>query len=211
MALVGPMALHLIPLLLRTPSHGTCTMVHMSPYAIRIIGDPVLRQQAAEVTDIDGSFVELVDDMFATMYAAPGIGLAAPQVGVQQRFFVFDLGDEEDPDRRVLINPEITGSDGEWSFEEGCLSIPGKHFAILRPKVIEVTGRDLNGNEVSFEADELLSRLIQHELDHLNGVLMVDHLDEDQAKEAKRHVRELQMAAIEKPEPPRKFFGLLAR
>ena len=68
-------------------------MVHMSPYAIRIIGDPVLRQQAAEVTDIDGSFVELVDDMFATMYAAPGIGLAAPQVGVQQRFFVFDLGD----------------------------------------------------------------------------------------------------------------------
>lgn len=170
----------------------------------------MLRQRADEVVDIDGAFVKLVDDMFVTMYDAPGIGLAAPQVGVKKRFFVYDLGDDSDGGPSVLINPVVSGSDGEWWFEEGCLSIPGKHFNICRPKQIEVSGIDLDGNEVAFEADELLSRLIQHELDHLDGVLMLDHLDDDQAKEAKKFVRELQMSRIE-PEPPapsRGLFGL---
>jgi len=161
------------------------------PLAIRIVGDPVLRQKTPEMTDIDGHFADLVPRMFEAMYAAPGIGLAAPQVGVNERFFVYDLGD--DTGQQVLINPTITGSDGEWTYEEGCLSVPGQYFEITRPKTIEVSGRDLDGNEVSFEADELLARLVQHELDHLDGVLLLDHLDADQAKAAKKHVRELQM------------------
>jgi peptide deformylase len=158
------------------------------PFSIRIVGDPVLRQRAAEVTDIDGRLVRMVEDMFETMYEAPGIGLAAPQVGVQKRLFVYDLDD----DPRVLINPVIHESRGEWTYAEGCLSIPGHYFEITRPKEIEVRGLDLDGNEVSFEADELLARLIQHELDHLDGVLMLEHLDEDQEAEAKRIVAELQ-------------------
>jgi peptide deformylase len=162
----------------------------MAPYAIRIVGDPVLRERANDVTEIDGRLVKLIDDMFLTMYDAPGVGLAAPQVGVQKRFFVYDTGD----DPQVLINPTITGSDGEWYFEEGCLSIPGQHFEICRPKQIEVSGVDLDGNEVSFEADEFLARVIQHELDHLDGILMLEHLDEDQLKEAKRAIREFQLA-----------------
>lgn len=175
---------------------------------IRIVGDPVLRKRAEEVTDIDGALVDLVDEMFETMYQAPGIGLAAPQVGVGQRFFVYDLEGGEDP--KVLINPVISGTDGEWWYDEGCLSIPGQYFEICRPKQIEVRGIDLDGNDVVFEADELLSRMIQHELDHLDGVLMLDHLDEEQAKEAKRLVRELQMGRAEREAPaePRRRLGL---
>lgn len=172
----------------------------MSSRQIRIVGDPVLRKRAEEVTDITGTLVDLVEEMFETMYAAPGIGLAAPQVGVQQRFFVYDLDGGDDP--KVLINPVISGTDGEWWYDEGCLSIPGQYFEICRPKLIEVRGVDLDGNEVAFEADELLSRMIQHELDHLDGVLMLDHLDEDQAREAKRRVRELQMSRAEQTSPP---------
>ena len=175
-----------------------------SSETIRIAGDPVLRRRAEEVTDIDAELVALTKSMFATMYEAPGIGLAAPQVGVGQRFFVYDLGDEDGP--RVLINPEITGSDGEWEFAEGCLSVPGQHFDLVRPKQIGVRGIDLRGRDVEFEADELLSRLIQHELDHLDGVLVLDHLDSDERREAKRLLRELQMG-LRGPEPepePRK-------
>ncbi|MFN8053233.1 MAG: peptide deformylase [Acidimicrobiales bacterium] len=189
----------------------------VSPFAIRIVGDPVLRQKTAEVTDIDGKLHKLVQDMFITMYEAPGIGLAAPQVGVQKRFFVYDLGD--DAGQQVLINPVITGSDGEWTYDEGCLSVPGQYFEITRPKQIEVSGRDIDGNEVSFEADELLARLIQHELDHLDGVLLLDHLDDDQAKAAKKFVREMQMKRAEESGPaeglgdaaPRKRLGLRLR
>jgi peptide deformylase len=170
----------------------------MGLHSIRIVGDPVLRERAAEVTDIDDALVNLVDDMFTTMYDAPGLGLAAPQVGVKKRFFVYDLGDEP----KVLINPEITGSDGEWWYEEGCLSVPGQSFEICRPKQVEITGVDLDGNEVRFEADELLARLLQHELDHLNGVLLLEHLDEDQLREAKRAIREMHMAASGGPAQP---------
>ncbi len=188
--------------------------VAAQPFAIRIVGDSVLRQKTPEMTDIDGALVDVVQRMFEAMYAAPGIGLAAPQVGLRQRFFVYDLPD--DPGQRVLINPVITGSDGEWTYDEGCLSVPGQYFEITRPKQIEVSGRDLDGNEVSFEADELLARLVQHELDHLDGVLLLDHPDADQAKAAKKHVRELQeqkaneaerLAAL-RDEAPRKRLGL---
>jgi peptide deformylase len=164
----------------------------VAPYAIRIVGDPVLRQRAADVTDIDGKIAKLVEDMLPTMYDAAGLGLAAPQVGVQKRLFVYDLHDDQGP--KVLINPTISESRGEWVYEEGCLSVPGLHWEIVRPKEVHLTGYDLDGNEVSFEADELLARLFQHELDHLDGKLLLDLLDADQRKEAMRAMRERQIA-----------------
>ena len=157
-----------------------------------MIGDPVLKQQAAAVTDIDGTLVRLVDDMVETMYAAPGLGLAAPQVGVQKQLFVWDLGDGTGS--HAMVNPEIVEADGEWAYEEGCLSVPGLSWEIVRPRHIHVIGRDLDGNEVSYEASDLAGRMFQHELDHLNGVLLVERLDEDQAKLAKRQVREMILA-----------------
>lgn len=178
-----------------------------APYAIRIVGDPVLTQRATEVTEIDGRLVKLAEDMLETMYEAPGVGLAAPQVGVQKRFFVYDLGAGDGG--QVLVNPVITESSGEWEFLEGCLSVPGLHWDIVRPKEIHVTGLDLDGNEVGFEADEYFARVVQHELDHLDGVLLLERLDEDQRKDAKRAVRQLQMAEPEpEPEPKRSFFRL---
>lgn len=167
------------------------TIVVMVRQKIRVFGDPVLNTKATEVTDIDGRFVKLCDTMFTTMYDAPGIGLAAPQVGVQKRFFVYDVDDEPG----VLINPVIEESDGEWLYEEGCLSVPGLSFEIVRPKKILVTGIDLDGNDVQFEADELMSRLIQHEMDHLNGVLLLEHLDDDQRREALTELRDRKVKA----------------
>ena len=180
-----------------------------TPYAIRLVGDPVLRQRAEEVTDIDGRLAKLCDDMLETMYEAPGVGLAAPQVGVQKRFFVYDLGAGDGG--QVLINPVITESEGEWEFHEGCLSVPGMSFDIVRPKQIHVTGVDLDGNEVDFEADEYFARVIQHELDHLDGVLLLERLDDEQRKAAKRALRERAMEGTDLPtgpEPKRSFFKL---
>ena len=167
----------------------------MSGYDIRIIGDPVLRQTAREITEIDDSLVRLVDDMLETMYDAPGIGLAAPQVGVQKRLFVWDVGAGPE----AIINPEIVESDGEWLFEEGCLSVPGLSWEIVRPKIVHIVGRDLDGNELSFEADELESRLFQHELDHLDGTLLIERLDDDTRKLALKTIRDLQFGAAEQP------------
>lgn len=164
----------------------------MAPHQIRLIGDPVLRRPATEVTDVDGALVRLTDDMFTTMYEAPGIGLAAPQVGVQKRFFVYDHGEGAG----VILNPRIIESDGEWTFEEGCLSVPDLTWEITRPKQIHLVGVDLDGNEVSIEADEIEARLFQHEIDHLDGILLVDHLDEDQAREARRALREMTMSRL---------------
>ena len=159
-------------------------------YQIRVMGDPVLRQEAKSIDNIDGRIIQMVDDMVPAMYQAEGIGLAAPQVGIQKRLFVYDIG--EGP--QTLVNPEIVDSDGEWAFEEGCLSVPGLSFEIIRPKEVHLIGRDLNGNEVSIEADELLARLFQHELDHLDGVLLLDHLERDERKAALRRWREIQSA-----------------
>ena len=172
----------------------------MAPYSIRLFGDPVLKQRAAEITEIDGRLARLAEDMLTTMYDAPGLGLAAPQVGVQKRMFVYDIGDGP----RTLINPVISESSGEWEYDEGCLSVPGLSFEIVRPKEIHLTGVDLDGNEVSFEADELLARLFQHELDHLDGILLLEHLDESQRKSAlkelrKRAVQDLQPSPEHRP------------
>jgi peptide deformylase len=159
----------------------------MSGYTIRLFGDPVLKQRAAEVTNVDGSLVRLVDDMVETMYEAPGVGLAAPQVGVQKRLFVYDLHDGRGA--QTLINPVISESRGEWEYEEGCLSVPGLYFPIVRPKEVHLTGYDLDGNEVSIEADEFEARVFQHELDHLDGKLLLELLDADQRKAAMKALR----------------------
>lgn len=164
-----------------------------APYEIRVIGDPVLRQRAGEITDIDGKLARLADDMLTTMYEAPGLGLAAPQVGVQKRIFVYDLG--EGP--QVVVNPEVREVRGEWAYDEGCLSIPGLAFELVRPKEIHLVGYDLHGNELSIEADELLARCLQHEIDHLDGVLFIERLDDDDRKAAMKIIREQQLSAAD--------------
>jgi peptide deformylase len=165
----------------------------MAPYTIRVFGDPVLKRRAADVTDINGAIARLADDMFATMYDAHGAGLAAPQIGVQKRLFVYDIDDEP----IVIVNPVIAETRGEWTYLEGCLSVPGLSWEIVRPKEVLLTGYDLDGNEVQVEADELEARVFQHELDHLDGVLLLDHLDDDQRKEAKKVLRERALSGDE--------------
>ena len=159
----------------------------VAPYDIRIIGDPVLRRRAADITGVDATLVRIAEGMVETMYAAEGVGLAAPQIGVQKRLFVWDLGDGP----RTIVNPQIVESDGEWVYDEGCLSVPGLSWEIVRPKQVHVIGRDLDGNEVSVEADEIEARLFQHELDHLDGTLLIERLDADTRKAALRTLREL--------------------
>ena len=171
----------------------------MSSYAIRIFGDPVLKQRAAEVTDIDGRLARLASDMITTMYEAPGVGLAANQVGVQKRMFVYDIQDGAGP--KVVINPVLTDFRGEWEYEEGCLSVPGLSWPILRAKEVHLTGLDLDGNELSIEGDELLARVFQHETDHLDGMLLLERLDEEQQREAKRELRDRQLASTAGAEP----------
>lgn len=157
----------------------------MATLTIRLFGDPVLRQETLPVTDIDGNLARLAEDMIETMYAAPGIGLAANQVGVGRRFFVYDVG--EGP--HVVVNPRIVESDGEWSYFEGCLSIPDLAWDVVRPQRVRLTGVDLEGNALDIEAEDLLARCFQHEIDHLDGVLLISRLDADRRKEAMRVLR----------------------
>ena len=162
----------------------------MAAYDIRIIGDPVLREVAAEVTDIDGTLVKVAEGMVDAMYDHDGLAVAAPQVGVRKRIVVYQL--PEDPEPLTIVNPRIQEvGDDEWLYSEGCLSIPGLYWDIVRPKTVHVVGVDLDGNDVSIEADELAARMYQHEIDHLDGVLMTERLDDDQQAEAKKAVREL--------------------
>ena len=167
-------------------------------YQIRTFGDPVLASQALPVTDIDGKIVRIVDEMFDTLYDSDsGIGLAAPQVGIQRQIFVWDMDDEP----MVVLNPVIVESDGEWVYDEGCLSIPGLYVEMTRPKTVLMKGIDMNGNEVAIEADELEARLFQHELDHLNGVLMFDRMQPEQRKAAMAEYKKLteQAAGLSAP------------
>ena len=157
----------------------------MAIFPIRVFGDPVLRQRASEIEEIDGRIVRLSEEMIETMRDAPGVGLAAPQVGIERRIFVYDVGEGA----QTVINPEIVQSSGEWEYEEGCLSVPELHWPIIRPKEVHLVGLDLDGNEISIEADELLARVFQHELDHLNGILLLERLDKDQRKQAMRVLR----------------------
>jgi peptide deformylase len=163
----------------------------MALYPIRQFGDPVLRQRSREIENIDGSLVRLVEDMIETMYDAPGVGLAAPQVGVERRLFVYDVGDGP----FAVINPVIVESSGEWTYDEGCLSIPELSWEIVRPNEVHLTGIDLDGNDIDIEADELLGRCFQHEMDHLDGILIVERLDADRRKEAMAILRQRAFSA----------------
>ena len=145
---------------------------------IVLMGDPVLRREAEEVDSFDDDLRELVEDMWQTMYHADGIGLAAPQVGVSRRVTVIDLRREEEPEARVaLVNPRVVWvSEESEKAPEGCLSIPGMEEVVTRPWSIRVEGFDPHGNEVHLEADELFARALQHEIDHLDGILFPDRI-----------------------------------
>ena len=151
------------------------------PYDIHKLGDAVLRTPARRIGKVDEAVRSLARDMLVSMYAARGIGLAAPQIGVHQQLLVIDL-ELEDPASPplVLINPEITGVGGTiCTYEEGCLSIPGVYLDVVRPSVVEVSFRDEMGRPKRLKADGLMARCIQHEMDHLNGVLFVDRVTDD--------------------------------
>ncbi len=151
------------------------------PLTIATLGSQVLRQPARRISKVDEAVRELARDMLRSMYAASGIGLAAPQVGVHKQLLVIDL----DPENAaappmVLINPEITSFGASLdTYEEGCLSIPGVYLDVVRPSVVEVSYRDEMGRPQKLRADNLLARCIQHELDHLNGVLFVDRVTDE--------------------------------
>lgn len=142
---------------------------------IRLLGDSVLRQSAEDVEVFDDELRRLIRDMFETMYVEEGIGLAAPQIGVSKRFFVMDVG-EEGIRAQAIVNPVIVEESGSEKAEEGCLSLPGLVGAVERATEIVVEGFDPEGKPLRFEASGLVARCIQHEIDHLDGVLFIDKL-----------------------------------
>ena len=146
----------------------------MTVLPIRVMPDPILKQRSKRVRTIDGSIRKLLDNMLETMHAAPGVGLAAPQIGVPLRVIVIGMPEEED---MVLVNPQIVRRRGERLVNEGCLSIPGYVGEIKRAESITVKGRDQTGKEIRIKANELLAQVLEHEIDHLNGVLYIDHLE----------------------------------
>jgi peptide deformylase len=181
-----------LPTVAAKPELATATKEIMATHPVRLFGDPVLKQRSREVEDLNGTLVGLAETMYETMYEALGMGLAAPQIGVQRRIFTYDVG--EGP--HVIVNPELVEASGEWVYNEGCLSVPGMHFDIVRPKVVTLRGIGLDGNDVVIEADEVLARLFQHEIDHLDGVLLLDRLEPDERKRALRAIREQDLATV---------------
>jgi peptide deformylase len=165
----------------------------MAIFPIRTWGDLGLTTPAEEVTEIDAALRRLVDDMFETMYDAPGVGLAAPQIGVTKRIFVFDVGEGQ----RVAINPELVETSGEWEFDEGCLSVPEKFWPLVRPSFARVRATDLDGDPVEYAGEEVLGRVLQHETDHLDGLLILDRLPRRVRKEALRQLRAEAMGLAE--------------
>ncbi len=144
----------------------------MAVRPIVLLGDPILRQKAKRVTRFDQSIQQLIDDMIDTMKAAPGLGLAGPQVGTPLRIVVVDVDEQV----TVLCNPEITEMEGEYEPEEGCLSIPGYVANVKRALKVTVKARNRRGKEIKIKADGLLAHVIQHEVDHLDGILFIDRL-----------------------------------
>lgn len=140
---------------------------------VRTLGDEILRKTSREVKEVTPRIVELIDDMFETMYETNGVGLAAPQVGILKRIVVIDCGDQP----LVLINPEILETSGEQTGNEGCLSVPGKVGVVTRPQYAKVKAFDENMEEYIIEGEDLLARCLCHEIDHLNGIMYVDKVE----------------------------------
>ena len=154
---------------------------------MRFFGDQALRRVTEPITDVDGAIVDLASRMLATMRDQDGVGLAGPQVGRSLRIFVHKLHDEAPT---VLINPQIVESDGEWVYSEGCLSIPGLYYDVVRPERVHIKAINIEGNEFEIEADEFLARVAQHEIDHLDGVLFIDRLTDHDRRDAERELRD---------------------
>lgn len=162
---------------------------------IRLFGDPVLRQKAQPVTDFDKELRRLVEDLTDTMLEAPGAGLAAPQIGVGLRVFTWYV----DGEVGHLINPDLTLSAETQDGDEGCLSIPGLRYDCRRALAVVARGFNMYGDPVLIEGSELLARAIQHETDHLDGVLFIDRLDQAARKAAMKEIRESEWFGVEKP------------
>jgi peptide deformylase len=162
---------------------------------IRLYGDPVLRQRAVEVVDFDKELRKLVEDLTDTMLEAPGAGLAAPQIGVGLRVFTWNVGGEVGH----LVNPVLDLSEEEQFGPEGCLSIPELSFDCRRALHVVAKGFDVHGEPVTVEGTELLARALQHETDHLDGVLFVDRLDDETKRAAKKAIREAEWFGLTAP------------
>jgi peptide deformylase len=162
-------------------------------YPIVMYGEPVLEKQAAAVTEFDTPELhKLIDDMFESMYAAKGVGLAAPQIGVSRRIAVIDLSVSEDPSQKiVLINPEIINKEDFQTGEEGCLSLPGFREQVTRAKKVTVRAQDLKGESFERTGEDLLARAFSHEIDHLNGRLYISHVSALKRDLIRRKVRKL--------------------
>ena len=165
----------------------------MAIFPIRTFGDPVLRGEAEPVESFDDALRRLAKDMIETMYDAPGVGLAAPQIGIPKRICVFDVG--EGP--QVLINPEIVETSDEWEFDEGCLSVPGHYWPITRPSFARAVGVDVYGQPVEYAGEELLGRVLQHEIDHMSGMLLIERLERGARKAALRDLRNEALGLVE--------------
>jgi peptide deformylase len=149
----------------------------MALLEIRKYPDSILRKKTSPVTEFDSSLQKLIDDMIETMYAAPGVGLAANQVGVSKQIAVIDVSEKDNqPSLFVLINPEIIHAEGEAAIEEGCLSVPGYTTVVKRAEKVKVCCRDREGKEVEIEGNGIFARALQHEIDHLNGILLIDRI-----------------------------------
>jgi peptide deformylase len=174
----------------------------MAILSIRVFGDPGLRSPGETITTFDDVLARLAADMTETMKAAPGVGLAAPQVGASKRLFTYDDGDEHSG---ALCNPEIVWSSGETQTgEEGCLSIPQIYFPVTRSLKVKVKAQTLQGEPIELEGEGLLARIFQHEIDHLNGILFVDRLDDAVRREAMRAIREAALGLTKpSPQPPK--------
>jgi peptide deformylase len=146
-------------------------------YSIVKYGDPILEKPSSTVTKFDAELAEMAEDMFATMYAAQGIGLAAPQIGKSLRLAVVDVTGGKNPEAKiVLVNPEIIHGEGEKREEEGCLSIPGFRGYVVRPQFVTIKAQDAKGESFEIRGEDLLARAFCHEIDHLNGILFLQHL-----------------------------------
>jgi peptide deformylase len=146
-------------------------------YTIVKYGDPVLEKPSSIISKFDGELAELAEDMFATMYAAQGIGLAAPQIGKSIRLAVVDVTGGKNPEAKIiLVNPEIIAGEGEKREEEGCLSIPGFRGYVVRPQFVTIKAQDAKGEPFEIRGEDLLARAFCHEIDHLNGILFLQHL-----------------------------------
>ena len=168
-------------------------------------GDPILRKKCSPVTDLE-KIEALINNMFDTMYEENGLGLAANQVGVDLNLFIIDISSFEDDEKTyVFINGEIVGSSGESWFEEGCLSIPDVRLNIKRPDIIQFKFQDVSGKEHLEEFDGLMARAIQHEVDHLNGIFIVDRVSQTEKMSVDKSLKDIEKSSIEKSKIRRDF------